>query len=345
VATAGINSLRDKFWKSDKNWFVKGWPSGDMENYWTYAMALDAVVDAVEYETSRGDWSRYNWMSTAYSAISGQNSDWYDDEAWLAAVSARVYLLAQKKGDSNLANRAKSALQRLYNDIHNAWDTSCCGNFREAVWWDRKHTQKATAATGGAIVTSMWLHNITGDRQYLDFAWQVNNPWVTNMVQSDGSVCDHISAPSGDKTCGWLFTYNQGIMIGAASMISQAIPGNPSQWNEAKRYVQYLLDHETVNSKYGPVLTDGNGCKGDCKEFKAPTARYLRKFLEIGRRMYPGDSDLFDRVFKLLKGNAYSIANQAYNARDATFSTSWTGPAPSNGGPVEQTARPRCLAR
>jgi len=296
------------------------------------------MADAVEYESKRGDWSRWAFLSTAYNAISGQKSDWYDDEAWMAAVSARIYHLAEAKGDNNMKTKTKNNIIMLYNDIKAAWDTSCCGNFKAAVWWDRKHTQKATAATGGAIVVAMHLKNITGDRSYLDFAWQVNNPWVANMVHSDGYVCDHIDT-QGNKQCGWGFTYNQGIMIGGASMIAADIgTSNPSQWNEAKKYVTYLLNRETVSGQWGKVLNDGSdsSCKGDCQEFKAPTARYLRKFLEVGRKLYPGDKDLFDQVYAALKGSAYSIANKAFNSRDATFSTSWTGPAPVNNGPVPQ---------
>jgi len=336
IATAGVNSLQSKFWKN--GYFVDGWPSGNKEHYWTYAMALDAVTDAVEFESKRGNWGRWNFLTEAYNAISGQKSDWYDDEAWMAAVSARIYHLAQRKGDTNMANKCKNNIVMLFNDIHAAWDTSCCGDFKAAVWWDRKHTQKATASTGGAIVTAMHLKNITGDGTLLSFAWQVNNPWVEHMVLSNGQVCDHIST-NGQKECGWLFTYNQGIMIGAATMISADIgTSNPTQWNQAKNYVKFLLDRETKQGQWGKVLNDGDGnqCKGDCQEFKAPTSRYLRMFVEVGRRLYPGDKDLIDQALAALKGSAYSIANTAYNSRDSTFSVSWQGPSPPNNGPVTQ---------
>jgi len=128
----------------------------------------------------------------------------------------------------------------------------------------------------------------------------------------------------------WSFTYNYGLMIGAATMLHNTDPNNLSQWNQALAYVKNLLSSgHVVNTPKGPALSDGdaNSCAGDCQQFKGPTARYLRMFYEVGLK-YHANEPLLKRVYEVLQGSAYAIANVAINWDDWTFGVQWAGPSP-----------------
>ena len=45
--------------------------------------------------------------------------------------------------------------QALFADVQGGWDTTCCGAIRGGMWWDKAHTQKATAANAGAASLSV----------------------------------------------------------------------------------------------------------------------------------------------------------------------------------------------
>ncbi|KAF0975996.1 hypothetical protein FDP41_005323 [Naegleria fowleri] len=89
------------------------------------------------------------------------------------------------------------------------------------IWWDYEHSQKATASNAGPALLASLLYQETQEEHYLEFSQQVFSFWFENMVLKNGehmySVCDHISAQNGFKECQWRFTYNEGLMIGAAT--------------------------------------------------------------------------------------------------------------------------------
>src|SRR5207247_915641 len=112
--------------------------------------------------------------------------NYYDDECWMTMALVHAYDLT---GNAKYLNQAKS----LYSDIETGWDTSCCGTIKGGMWWDKFHTQKATASNAGAALAGTMLYRRTGDVSYLNFAQQVYSYWYTNMVDtSTFQVADHI---------------------------------------------------------------------------------------------------------------------------------------------------------
>jgi predicted alpha-1,6-mannanase (GH76 family) len=191
----------------------------------------------------------------------------------------------------------------LYDDIVLGWDTTCCGPTPGGIWWDKQHTQKATASNAGPVITAVKLYNITGNHVYLDFAQMVWEYWAQNMVNANtGQVCDHILT-NGTRVW-WKYTYNEGLMIGAsviflARSFSVFVLGivcqhshqvhlylatlNSSYLDFANLIAGFVLSQETENSAYGPVLSDGSAanCQGDCMQFKGPAFRFLAQFTQV----------------------------------------------------------------
>lgn len=147
---------------------------------------------------------------------------------------------------------------------------------------------KFRASNAGPVILSCQLYEKTGDKKYLDFAQKVYDYWNEHMVdEQTGQIADHIT-PDG-KILWWKFTYNEGLMIGAASEL-YSITHDTKYLDRAKFIYSFVNKNETHKTSYGPVLADGSGCSGDCTEFKGPAYRYiLRLFQETNDSSVSGE--------------------------------------------------------
>jgi len=313
-ADRALQSYLIKFWNGGQQYLRNLYPSdGSLTGYWTYAQGWDALLDGVE----RTYGTQYSGLIESF--YQGQNrrgwfSGYYDDECWMTLALTRAYDLT---GDPKYLAQA----QTIYADIMTGWDTSCCGTIKGGMWWDKAHTQKATAANAGTALAGARLYQRTGNATYLSFAEQVYSFWFANMVNpSTFQVCDHIN-PDGSKTW-WRFTYNEGLMIGASLELYLAT-GTASYLLNAHRIAGYMVNVETAASPYGRVLSDGSNtsCGGDCHQFKGPAIRYLS-------RLYAQDTTK-TQYYTVLRASAEAIWNLARETDLTIFSVSWTGPAQS----------------
>jgi predicted alpha-1,6-mannanase (GH76 family) len=244
----------------------------------------------------------------------GWTNDYYDDECWMTMVLVRAYDLTT---NSMYLNQA----QALYADVQGGWDTTCCGSSPGGLWWNKPHTQKATAANAGAALAGTRLYQRTTNVAYLNFAQQVYWYWWSNMVDhTTYQVCDHIDT-AGTKTW-WKFTYNEGLMIGASVALFEAT-GNVIYLQNAQNIANFMINYEIAPTAYGNVLYDGDnsGCGGDCHQFKAPAYRYLMQlYRKTGNTTYAA----------LLVSSANAIWNLARETNNTIFSVNWAGPTQTN---------------
>jgi predicted alpha-1,6-mannanase (GH76 family) len=314
-ADEALQSFLLKFWSGGQQYLWNRYPNtnNQLTGYWTYAHGWEAVLDGVE-RTGRQQY--YGLIDTFY--LGQEERGWlvgyYDDECWMTMALLRAYDLT---GNIKYLNRAKA----LYADIQPGWDTSCCGSVKGGVWWDKAHSQKATASNAGAALAGARLYRRTGDVAYLNFAQQVYSYWYSNMVNAATfQVGDHIS-PDGTKVW-WKFTYNEGLMIGAALELNEAT-GNVAYLVNAQNIGSFMIANEVASTPYGSVLYDGanNDCAGDCHEFKGPAYRYLmRLYSRIGQVAY----------YNVLKSSADAIWNLGRETNTTIFSVHWGGPTQTN---------------
>ena len=329
-ADLALQSFLLKFWDGNRQYLLHRFPSDDqLTGYWTYANGWDAVLDAVE-RTGR---SRYTGLiETFYLGQNerGWSSDFYDDECWMSMALIRAYDLTS---DPKYLARAQS----IFADVLSAWDTTCCGAAPGGVWWDRAHTQKATASNAGAALTAARLYRRTGAPSYLNFARQVYSFWYAQMVNhTSGQVCDHIN-PNGEKVW-WKFTYNEGLMIGAALELHEAT-GESSFLTHAHKFAAFMTSNEITSTPFGTILHDGSntGCLGDCAQFKAPAYRNLiRLYAKDRTRALYGN---------ILRNSANSIWNRARDPGLNIFSTSWAGPPVTSTEMTAQNSAAAALSR
>jgi predicted alpha-1,6-mannanase (GH76 family) len=258
----------------------------------------------------------------------GQNSrgwtnDYYDDECWMTLALIRAYDLTTNIVYLNQA-------QALYADVQGGWDNTCCGSPVGGLWWDKAHTQKATAANAGAALAGAKLYQRTTNIAYLTFAQQVYSFWWANMVnQSTFQVCDHIN-PDGTKVW-WKFTYNEGLMMGASVALFECT-GTTTYLNNAHNIANFMVNNEYTPTIYGKALFDGgnSGCGGDCHQFKGPGYRYLMQLYrkDLSRTAY----------FNVLKPSADAIWNLARETNNTIFAVNWAGPTQTNVDQGQQNA-------
>ena len=310
-ADQALQSFLLKFWNGGQQYLRARYPSnGSLTGYWTYAHGWDALLDGVE----RTGGQQYAGLIESFYL--GQNqrgwlAGYYDDECWMTLALIRAYDLTKNVKYLDLA-------KVLFADIQAGWDTTCCGTPVGGVWWDKAHTQKATASNATAAIAGARLYLRTADVSYLNFAVQVYSFWFTNMVnQSSGQVADHIS-PAGIKTF-YGFTYNEGLMIGASVELNEAT-GDAAYLTKGHKIANYMITNQVTSTAYGKVLYDVNNSTttDDAHEFKGPSYRYLM-------RLYRKDTTK-TQYLNVLKASADAIWNLAREPNLNVFAVNWAGP-------------------
>ncbi len=214
----------------------------------------------------------------------------------------------------------------VYENVMLGWDTTCCGAYQGGIWWDRKHSSKATASNATNVIAGVRLAKRTKDTKYLDFAKQTYAFWWTNMVnQQTYAIYDHLN-PDGMRAPGGL-TYNHGVMMGAAQELHTAT-GEAHYLDEAHNFAHYMATHATKTSSVGPLLADGNTCEGDCAAWKGIGYRYLAQLFR---------EDTTKTEYKtVLSAGATGIWTLARSPDTNFFSSNWAGPPPTAGGIEKQ---------
>jgi predicted alpha-1,6-mannanase (GH76 family) len=310
-ADSALEAMMLGFWAGDRGYLRTARDGASpLTGYWIFAQGLDAILDGV---TRTG--GRYaGLVETFYLAQDavGWTRDFYDDENWMALALLRAFDVTGKQA---YLTRAES----LFTDIMTtADDTSCCGTVKGGLWWDRPHTQKATASNAGAVVTAVRLFQRTNKAPYLAFAKRVWKFWDDNMVdRTTHAVSDHVNAPGGEVVK-YKFTYNEGIMIGACLALYDATHEKP-YLDEAHAIAAYMVASETIATPEGRVLFDGteSACTGDCPQFKGIGYRWLALLHAIDPRA---------DYQEVLAASAASLVKTARDPATRNFGIDWSKP-------------------
>jgi predicted alpha-1,6-mannanase (GH76 family) len=157
------------------------------------------------------------------------------------------------------------------------------------VWWNTQDTYKNAVTNGLYVLLTASLHNrISGDTAWLaraNTAWNWFNS--SGMINSSGLVNDGLSSSCGNNG-GTVWSYNQGLAIGAATEMYHAT-GNAADLTEAQH-----LANSAVNSS--ALVTNGlltescdsltTTCDDNQKQFKGIFMRYLGNLNSLSAGTY-----------------------------------------------------------
>jgi predicted alpha-1,6-mannanase (GH76 family) len=325
-ADRSIAQLMFGLWNGGTNYLDAAEPTNNSRTgYWTFAQAFDSVIDGVERTGGR----RYlGLIQTLYAAQNGSTwrSDYYDDESWMALALIHAYDLT---GDRAYLDRAVA----LYADITAAWDATSA--HPGGIWWNRPHTQKATASNGGPVIIGARLTARTGDPAHLAFARQVYAFWRANMTNATTyETYDHMS-PDGTIGKGRL-TYNEGIMSGAALAL-HAATGEAQFRADAHGFATRLAKFITKATSAGPVLADGTNtsCTRDCPQWKGIGYRYLAAAFR--------DDPTRPDYLPVLQGSVAAAWTLARSVTTGYFANDWAGPPMSTAAIEAQSSTATAL--
>lgn len=234
-------------------------------NYWWNAHMLDVLVDGYE---RTGDVSYLPKMKELLQGIAVRNGGGFenvyiDDMEWLGIASLRAY---EATGDVMY----KEVAVTLWEEIKQGWNDVHGGGIS---WKTDMPNSKNACSNGPAAILAMHLYEIEGNPDDLEWARKIYD-WLkeTLVDPSTGLVWDNINFQNGEAVTNrdWIFTYNTGTYIGAASLLYEAT-GNTVYLDDAIK---------SANSVISPgVLTTGgilkNEGQGDGGLFKGILARYF----------------------------------------------------------------------
>ena len=200
------------------------------------------------------------------------NNEFNDDITWMVLACARAY---KYFGTQEYLDLAKDNYTRMYNRAHQRFGT--------LIW---KQSQENKIATNSCIncpatVAACMLGELTGDNSWYDKALTIYAGQRKLLYNAEtGEVWDSGAwTADGEREPGanhWVSTYNQGTMLGAATLL-YLYTKDPMYLEDAKKVYERSRDHLTNNNKIISVCQTVNG---DLCGFKGILMRYVRTYAE-----------------------------------------------------------------
>jgi len=169
-----------------------------------------------------------------------------------------------------------SAAQDIFEDLLTGLGAPCGGQ-----WWDKQHTGVNSINNALFIAVAASLANRVSDAAecstYKDFAtkqadWFIN----ANLLTSNNTIHDGLSFSTDCSAEGQIWTYNQGVILGAFAELSK-FSSTPSKYLDfaaqvADGAIKTLVDDNGVLTEWAGYPTTGP----TASQFKGVFARNLR---------------------------------------------------------------------
>ncbi len=250
-------------WGLPGTWLgVNGWPPTVKQrlflgwNYWWQAHLLDCLLDAERRDPQRARRRGVSGLIRGIRLANGGRwtNDYYDDMAWLG--------LALDRADGFTGSGDHRAVRRLTGAIIDGWSADQGGG----IPWRRGDEFKNVPANGPAAILLARTGHL--DRACATADWldeRLRDP-VTGLFFDGLRPADD----GGTRYERTIYTYCQGVVIGAEYERAVRVPGDRAQ---ATRRISRLLAAVAEHLTVAGVLTGHQG--GDSGLFTGILARYL----------------------------------------------------------------------
>lgn len=270
AADEAMHAFQTYCYNPDTKLYWNNTDHGGIAAIWTHAIFWNMVLDAYKrtgnteylnlsnniYQGGYDQYGQYDWNNQKVWFV-------FDDLMWWIISMSRAYQLT---GNTNCLTTAKAGFENVYS---RAYDPVGGG-----VYWGfgsdgKGKGHKSSCINYPTIIAAMQLYSIMKDTRYLNIAENIYS-WARIHLfnPATGSVPDLVS-DQGEVD--WTnYTYNQGTMIGAASMLYLATK-DESYLKDANLAVQYTQTQMCNSDGILPAEGDWNeqGC------MKAIFAHYM----------------------------------------------------------------------
>ncbi|CAL1517951.1 glycoside hydrolase family 76 protein [Chitinophaga sp. MM2321] len=307
IADSTQNALTGNFWNQEK-YFNENSAGKTNFNYWPNAHALDVLVDGYLRKNDPAIKKRMDDLLDGVKAKNGNTyiNYFYDDMEWMTLACLRAY-------EATADPRYKDVAVLLWNDIKGGWDEVWGGG----IHWnkDKSKNYKNTPANAPACIIACRMYGVSQQPDDLMWAKKIYDWQKSNLVDpATGMVWDGLNQDgSGTVNKSWLFTYNQGVFIGAGVELYK-LTGEAMYINDAVR---------TANNALGGNFTKNNILKeeggGDGGLFKGVLVRYLMLLITDGS-LSSTDAAKYASFLQL---NAETLWLQGTSRPQLLFNTNW----------------------
>lgn len=278
-------------------------------NYWWNAHMLDVLVDG--FLRTKDD-NYKTKMKALVNGIKVKNGGTYrnefnDDMQWLGMACIRAY---NATGDALY----KQVAQELWTEIKKSWSDVFGGGI---TWKINTPNGKNACSNAPAAILAVRLYQIDKNQDDLDWAKRIYAWQKSKLVDPvTGLVWDNISLSNGAETINksWIFTYNQGTYIGAATELYTATKNSEYLFDAVKTSNSSMTSSNTTSEG---ILKNEN--QGDGGLFKGILVRYLAQLIQQPD-LAPVERDKF---VKFLKFNAETLFKSGLARPAMMISPDW----------------------
>jgi predicted alpha-1,6-mannanase (GH76 family) len=255
-------------------------PTGlwQLNDWWTSANQLETVID---YTRETGDMAYAADVDNTFVRNQASGFDrygFYDDDGWWAIAWIKAYDLTRQQ---KYLDMAKTIFKRMAG----GWDDKCGGG----IYWASAKNPSDGLKNKNAIPNSLFmqvaakLHLRTpgdaGAGSYLEWA-QREWTWfkATGMLNARNQVIDGLDGLTTCKPAGPVFTYNNGVLMGALVDLAAGM-GDATLLDQARAIAQAtmtMMATTTATMAAPSGILKETPCGGDiCTQFKGIFMRNL----------------------------------------------------------------------
>lgn len=296
-----------RFWDSSESLMRQGLPAENPHNrdfcYWWHAHVIDVLADAyLRTGNSRFSDSIAAVLEGVLQKNGGQIPNlYYDDMEWMALALLRAW-------NATGAERYQTRALELWEDIKTGWNENCGGGIS---WRKTQLDYKNTPANGPASILASRLYRFFRNPEDKDWARRIYAWNRENLVDpATGFVWDGVNRNGNGKIDkDWVFTYCQGVMIGAGVELYR-VTGLQRYLDEAEE--TFCASLSAIVEPAGGVLPDEGD--GDCGLFKGIYIRYLLELYLLRQ---------YKEIENLIFSNAKSLWENGTDHTTGLFSRDW----------------------
>jgi len=296
------------YWNSTEAYFNYSNQGNNEFHYWPQAHALDLLLDAYQRTNSSFYLGYVNNWFTGVKSKNGSSwiNDYYDDMEWNALALLRAYEIT---GDPKF----KEAVDILWEDIKKGWNEQAGGGL---MWVKSNPHGKNAISNSPAAILAARLYQIDNEASDLEWALKLYT-WVKNTLvdPTNGAVWDHVTDNNGELAIkkDWVFTYNQGVYLGAALELYE-VTGETVYLYDAQKAADYTLNALSTADRL--LKDEGNGDGG---LFKGIFVRYLTQMI-LNKDLA---QNVRDKYLIFLKHNAEVLWLEGRDERNNLFGSYW----------------------